>query len=104
MASRRAQQRFSTRTVPGLAGALAVLLCFWPLCVAEENDASDDKPAAADAENAAPAPGQSELAYRQEAISLRYKRFEQSLIQMAEAMRKSDPERASLLFRAVGKS
>src|SRR5262249_48635624 len=33
-----------------------------------------------------------------------YKRFEKSLLEMGEAMKRNDPERAALLFRAVGKS
>ena len=40
----------------------------------------------------------------QEAISRRYKRFEETLLKMAELMRKTDPERAELLRRVIGKS
>ncbi len=40
----------------------------------------------------------------QQAISRRYKRFEETLLKMAELMRKTDPERAELLRRVIGKS
>ncbi len=41
---------------------------------------------------------------KQGALSMRYKRFEKTLLQMAEYMRKTDPERADLLIRAISKS
>lgn len=44
------------------------------------------------------------LPSRQEAVALRYARFENSLNQLAEHLRKTDPDRANLLFRAIGKS
>jgi hypothetical protein len=44
------------------------------------------------------------LANDQDAIKARYKRFNLTLQQMAEILRKQDPERADLLFRALGKS
>lgn len=47
---------------------------------------------------------QESLASRQEAIVLRYQRFEATLLQLAEYLRKTDPDRAELLVRALGKS
>jgi hypothetical protein len=47
---------------------------------------------------------QPDLASDQDAIKARYKRFNLTLQQMAEVLRKQDPERADLLFRALGKS
>jgi hypothetical protein len=44
------------------------------------------------------------LATSQDAIASRFKRFEKTLLQMAEQMRKTDPERADLLVRAIGRS
>jgi len=44
------------------------------------------------------------LTTTQEAISRRYKRFEETLLKMAELMRKTDPDRAELLRRVIGKS
>lgn len=44
------------------------------------------------------------LASTQESIAIRYERFENTLLQMAEYMRKTDPERADLLIRAIGRS
>ncbi|QDU45389.1 hypothetical protein Mal52_38830 [Symmachiella dynata] len=46
----------------------------------------------------------SSLDSTQQAISRRYKRFEETLLKMAELMRKTDPERAELLRRVIGKS
>ncbi len=37
-------------------------------------------------------------------LSRRYKQFERTLLQMAEYLRKTEPERADLLIRAIGKS
>ena len=48
----------------------------------------------------APAP----LATSQEAIRARYLRFENTLQQLSEYLRKADPQRADLLVRAIGKS
>ena len=44
------------------------------------------------------------LAATQEAIEMRYRRFEGSLQQLSEYLRKTDPGRAELLVRAIGKS
>lgn len=61
--------------------------------------------AAQDAPVADPAPvNEVPLPSRQEAVALRYQRFENSLNQLAEHLRKTDPDRAELLFRAIGKS
>ncbi|MCX7419248.1 MAG: hypothetical protein NT013_06890 [Planctomycetia bacterium] len=54
--------------------------------------------------NAAPAASKPNLANDQDAIRARFKRFNLTLQQMAEILRKQDPERADLLFRALGKS
>src|SRR5262245_54061164 len=51
-----------------------------------------------------PPPAKPNLASDQDAIKARYKRFNLTLQQMAEILRKQDPERADLLFRALGKS
>lgn len=55
----------------------------------------------------APAPSEAEarpLAADQEALTLRYQRFENTLLQLAEYLRKTDPTRADLLVRAIGRS
>lgn len=44
------------------------------------------------------------LAASQEAIAMRYRRFEGALQQLSEYLRKTDPARAELLVRAIGKS
>jgi hypothetical protein len=50
-----------------------------------------------------PAPAEP-LSSRQEALVLRYQRFETTLLQLAEYLRQTDPDRAELLVRALGKS
>ncbi len=52
-----------------------------------------------------PAAGQTRdepLSSGQEVISRRYKRFEDTLRKIAESLRKTDPDRADLLLRAIG--
>lgn len=44
------------------------------------------------------------LAASQEAIEMKYRRFEGTLMQLSEYLRKTDPARADLLLRASGKS
>jgi hypothetical protein len=44
------------------------------------------------------------LATRQELLALRFQRFETTLLQLADYLRKTDPDRAELLIRALGKS
>jgi hypothetical protein len=68
----------------------------------------DDPPRAAGnapAESAeAPQNKDEPLSSTQETISRRFKRFEDTLRKIAESLRKTDPERADLLVRAIGKS
>ncbi len=65
-----------------------------------------DAPAVVETTKGKPADASSDvpLPSRQEAVALRYARFENSLNQLAEHLRKTDPDRADLLFRAIGKS
>jgi hypothetical protein len=66
--------------------------------------AKDGAPAAA-ADQASPnAPREESLASGQDVINRRYKRFEDTLLKIAEALRKTDPDRSDLLLRAIGKS
>lgn len=44
------------------------------------------------------------LTETQDIINRRYKRFEDTLYKIAESLRKTDPDRAELLIRAIGKS
>src|SRR5579872_2349262 len=70
---------------------------------------AEDSPA----KNAAPSPknsaaggnaDQGGLNEAEASLSRRYKQFERTLLQMAEYLRKTEPERADLLIRAIGKS
>ena len=63
-----------------------------------------DPPATAPAISPAGAATPAPLATSQEAITMRYRRFEETLLQLSEYLRKSDPQRAELLTRAIGKS
>ena len=63
---------------------------------------SAQNPPAAGAAPAAEAPAP--LATSQEAIRARYLRFENTLQQLSEYLRKTDPQRADLLVRTIGKS
>src|SRR5580698_8628785 len=56
------------------------------------------------AQDSADAPAAPNLAATQEAIEMRYRRFEATLQQLSEYLRKTDPTRAELLIRAIGKS
>ncbi|MDX1969651.1 MAG: hypothetical protein SFV23_20925 [Planctomycetaceae bacterium] len=53
---------------------------------------------------AEPGDSQPPLATRQDALALRYKRFEDTLQQLMEYLRKTDPDRADLLERALSES
>ncbi len=44
------------------------------------------------------------IATAQLGLAMRYQRFESTMLQVAEYLRKTDPERADLLVRAIGKS
>jgi hypothetical protein len=68
---------------------------------AQERPASDAKAAEGSAPSE-PAPGG--LDENQASLERRYQQFERTLLQMAEYLRKTEPERADLLIRAIGKS
>ncbi len=75
--------------------ALSVLVgSCWHLSLAT---AQDEKPG----ESARTAEA---LATSQDAISMRFQRFEKTLLQMAEYLRKTDPARADLLIRVIGRA
>src|SRR5262249_4761151 len=63
-----------------------------------------EKPAADQPAPASSASRDEPLSSIQEIISRRFKRFEDTLYKIAEAQRKSDPDRADLLIRAIGES
>jgi hypothetical protein len=65
--------------------------------------ANRPQPAADPAAEKTP-PAEDNLSSNQEIISRRFKRFEDTLYKIAEIQRKTDPERAELLIRAIGKS
>jgi hypothetical protein len=70
---------------------------------AQDSPAKNSAPATKDA--AAAANGEAGGLNEAEAsLGRRYKQFERTLLQMAEYLRKTEPERADLLIRAIGKS
>ena len=75
-----------------------IAVACWSL--AGETASAQNAPAVAVPAVEAPAP----LAVSQEAIRARYLRFENTLQQLSEYLRKADPQRADLLVRAIGKS
>jgi hypothetical protein len=83
---------------PGTFSKLLLCLSFVLLVAAT---AHGEDPADAPGHAAANEPT---LAARQEMIAARFVRFQKTLLQMAEYMRKTDPDRADLLIRAVGRS
>lgn len=83
-----------TRSAGRVLGIWALLLALMVPAFAQEAS----PPAATDA-----APRET-LGSQQESLSLRYQRFETTLLQLAEYLRKTDPDRAELLVRALGRS
>lgn len=79
--------------------ALITALLVWLLAKAAPVSAQTEPPA-----NGATQAADQSLSDRQEAITLRFQRFEKALLDMAEYMRKTDPQRADLLVRAIGQS
>jgi hypothetical protein len=71
----------------------------------ESGDKSPGQPGDTPAGEDAPgSPRQASLNSSQEALQRQYRRFEEGLYRIAESLRKTDPERADLLLRAIGKS
>ncbi len=85
-------------------GHFRTVICGWGclLALMTQSLAADETPnPVADPSDGVPAPN---LAATQEAIEMRYRRFEGTLQQLSEYLRKTDPARAELLVRAIGKS
>src|SRR5262249_49285929 len=76
---------------------LAGLLLVQVLAASASDEPADPSPDTAE-------PAATNLAASQEAIEMRYRRFEGTLQQLSEYLRKTDPARAELLVRAIGKS
>jgi hypothetical protein len=86
-------------------GCLAALLATWLLlgeATAAEGQSTADQPAKDPTSATAAESGP--LNESEASLNRRYKQFEQTLLQMAEYLRKTEPERADLLVRAIGKS
>ena len=83
---------------------LRLLLCVVGLFILSRPMAiAADGPSDPPADSAEPAAAPN-LAATQEVIEMRYRRFEGTLQQLSEYLRKTDPGRAELLVRAIGKS
>ena len=74
------------------------------VCTASAWAEDANAPADSAAPAAAPAADDNSLASSQEALMLRFRRFEKTLRDMKEHMRKTEPERAALLTRAIDRT
>jgi hypothetical protein len=83
------------------AALCALLFLFCGAALADDQPASESP---AKDSSAGPAPEAGAINESEASLSRRYKQFEQTLLQMAEYLRKTEPERADLLVRAIGKS
>ncbi|WP_145226889.1 V-type ATP synthase subunit I domain-containing protein [Gimesia algae] len=80
-----------------------VLMFSMFLCMSFQKISDAQQPASS-AKGSVPEVDKSNLSDRQEAISQQFKRFESTLHDLGEYMKKTDPARADLLFRAFGQS
>ena len=80
-----------------IIGAIGIAFVSGLSVLAAEPDAAAEPSPAAEAKPA-------DLAATQEALEMRYRRFERTLQQLSEYLRRTDPARADLLVRAIGKS
>ncbi|WP_417380552.1 hypothetical protein [Gimesia sp.] len=80
-----------------------VLMFSLVVCMSFQNISDAQQPASSD-QGSAPEVDKSNLSDRQEAITQQFKRFESTLHDLGEYMKKTDPARADLLFRAFGQS
>ena len=88
--------------VASTAGAQQAPPAASPASQAPSGAGTDAAPPAQD--EPLPADKQASLNSSQEALQRQYRRFEEGLYRIAESLRKTDPERADLLLRAIGKS
>jgi hypothetical protein len=88
-----------------LAGFGVIAVCGLP-ARAQDRSASDGKGTDAKADGSSPSdtPPAGGLNESQASLERRYQQFERTLLQMAEYLRKTEPERADLLIRAIGRS
>jgi hypothetical protein len=96
----------SSNGVASIAFRNGVLVCAAVLSVIGAAWAQD-RPAADQAAKDSTASGAAETGTLNESeasLSRRYRQFERTLLQMAEYLRKTEPERADLLIRAISKS
>ncbi len=84
-----------------LAGFGIITVCSLP-ARAQERPAADAK--AADGSGTSESAAGGALNESEASLERRYQQFERTLLQMAEYLRKTEPERADLLIRAIGRS
>src|ERR1700733_8489844 len=112
--NRFSRLRLAGRLSFGVSWGLAVfpLLSCVGIAAAQAQPPSETKPAETKPAEAKPADGgaapdqtaQGALDESQASLERRYQQFERTLLQMAEYLRKTEPERADLLIRAIGRS
>lgn len=86
------------------AGLVCVVMLGLPAIVGAQESPSRDAASSTKDAPAASSAEQGGLNEAEASLSRRYKQFERTLLQMAEYLRKTEPERADLLIRAIGKS
>ena len=98
-------RRVSAVTAFGLLFLPGTLFLLAAAVIADDVKPGETEAAEGDSRSAgAEAPGNEPLSATQDTISRRYRRFEDTLYKIHESLRKSDPDRAELLLRAIGKS
>jgi hypothetical protein len=98
---RSVRKRWSLATAIGALAGFGIFAACGASVRAQDRPAPDTKPADG-SPSADSAPGG--LHESEASLERRYQQFERTLLQMAEYLRKTEPERADLLIRAIGRS
>jgi len=93
----------SRKAVTGWLVAILFTVGLMILPIVAQEPADKAKTPGAEPAEAAPS-NDLPLITSQDVLTRRYKRFEETLMKLAEVLRKTDPDRATLLVRAIGKS
>lgn len=93
----------SRKVVAGWFVAILFTVGLMILPLVADEPADKSKTPGAEPAEAAPS-NDLPLITSQDVLSRRYKRFEETLMKLAEVLRKTDPDRATLLVRAIGRS
>ncbi len=98
----RGMRRFRLLKIAAVWGLVLTIPA--PGLLVGQESATDPAAASPESTTAGVTDAPPSLATRQELLALRFQRFEATLLQLADYLRKTDPDRAELLIRALGKS